>query len=240
MEQEDVSAWQPVASKASGKVYWYNVRTGATQWHPPPDGACGSTKQAASASASTNAEASTNYPPPRHRHSGQKQGRKVLLSCPCQGKKCSVARRCSTLCVAGRCSNTFQGEQCGVAVLCFHSLRRCWGRVSLPVCLRVRKELLSLTLICMLLPCAEHAEEVKGEGDQCVARKRGRAADGDGDGGGKAEDFDCHPLHSKSKEQMVSPSLPSRSLSPSLPLSLSLSLYRQGMQSLFGLFCTGK
>ena len=110
--------------------------------------------------------------------------------------------------------------------------------VSLPVSLRVRKELHSLALICMLLPCAEHGEEVQAAGDQGVARKRGRAADGDGDGGPKAEDFDCHPLHSKSKEQMVSspPFLPlCLSLSLSLACSLSLSLYRQGAQSLFRL-----
>jgi hypothetical protein len=88
-----------------------------------------------------------------------------------------------------------------------------------PVSLRVRTELRSLALICMLLPCAEHGQEVQAAGDQGVARKRGRAADGDGDGGTKAEDFDCHPLHSKSKEQMVSPTLTS-----SLPLCLSLSV----------------
>ena len=58
MEQEDVSAWQQVASKSSGKVYWYNVRTGATQWHPPRDAASASTNHAA-----------------RHRHSGPKRGR---------------------------------------------------------------------------------------------------------------------------------------------------------------------
>ena len=34
-DQGDVSAWQQVSLKSSGKVYWYNVHTGATQWHPP-------------------------------------------------------------------------------------------------------------------------------------------------------------------------------------------------------------
>jgi len=35
LSEGEVMAWQQVACQSSGKVYWYNVRTGATQWHPP-------------------------------------------------------------------------------------------------------------------------------------------------------------------------------------------------------------
>mmetsp|Transcript_59825 Transcript_59825/g.96878 ORF Transcript_59825/g.96878 Transcript_59825/m.96878 type:complete len:232 (-) Transcript_59825:239-934(-) len=39
--QED-EEWQQVVSKSSKKVYWYNARTGQTQWHAPASSPCAS------------------------------------------------------------------------------------------------------------------------------------------------------------------------------------------------------
>eukprot|EP00802_Teleaulax_amphioxeia_P006582 Tamp_06586.p1 GENE.Tamp_06586~~Tamp_06586.p1 ORF type:complete len:431 (-),score=93.83 Tamp_06586:1385-2503(-) len=55
-EQNAPGEWQQVVSKTSGKIYWYNVRSGATQWQPP------ATATAASAADGRAARQSTSAP----------------------------------------------------------------------------------------------------------------------------------------------------------------------------------
>jgi hypothetical protein len=66
-EQNAPDEWQQVVSKTSGKIYWYNVRSGATQWQPPATATAASAADGRAARQSTSGKASfssqTFFPP---------------------------------------------------------------------------------------------------------------------------------------------------------------------------------